>query len=186
MTAAMLNSQREHASLIDGLEQLANGARQGKSKTCRRLQAHALLRSATGRFMLSLPWLLSHMLVGGIPLQAHALLRRALGWDEERLKHEHWAPHHTKAAEQLYRQAPRCCCCRSVHSAGGSTQHGCRRLECSLRWLKPLQSGAVGWVSMDCCLYPRRHLVSSLSMCAIFCSLCVDLRGFYLKVRCAR
>jgi hypothetical protein len=34
--------------------------------------------------------------------QAHALALRALGWSEERLREEHWARQHTKAAQQLY------------------------------------------------------------------------------------
>lgn len=34
--------------------------------------------------------------------QAQALALRALGWDDARLKSEHWARQHTKAAEQMY------------------------------------------------------------------------------------
>ena len=34
--------------------------------------------------------------------QAHALLRAALGWSPERLREEHWAAQHRKAAEQMY------------------------------------------------------------------------------------
>lgn len=35
--------------------------------------------------------------------QAHALLLRGAGWSTARLKDEHWARQHSKAAEQLYR-----------------------------------------------------------------------------------
>ncbi|PRW59732.1 putative aarF domain-containing kinase 1 [Chlorella sorokiniana] len=35
--------------------------------------------------------------------QAHALLLRAAGWSEDRLKNEHWAAQHRKAAEQMYK-----------------------------------------------------------------------------------
>jgi hypothetical protein len=34
--------------------------------------------------------------------QAQALALRALGWDEARLKDEHWAHQHSKAAQQMY------------------------------------------------------------------------------------
>ena len=34
--------------------------------------------------------------------QAQALALRALGWDEARLKEEHWARQHSKAAQQMY------------------------------------------------------------------------------------
>ncbi len=34
--------------------------------------------------------------------QAHALALRTLGWSAERLREEHWARQHSKAAQQLY------------------------------------------------------------------------------------
>jgi hypothetical protein len=34
--------------------------------------------------------------------QAHAVALRVLGWDEERIKTEHWGRQHTKAAAQLH------------------------------------------------------------------------------------
>ena len=34
--------------------------------------------------------------------QAQALALRAMGWDEARIKDEHWARQHSKAAQQMY------------------------------------------------------------------------------------